>query len=149
MIQDKMFRAAEMAVAMMRTEGYCPDFSIRSLDMIDTRIEHFRQEGETSGSMPATMTALGIYVGEVIRRTLGRGEWVEGVNSYRLEIGSIVAHPISKCMKRLDDGPADSVRVFAEVIVLMANMPDEEIQTNLKAAVEGTMSDVTLEVSHE
>lgn len=132
--------SARLVETMFEAEGHRLDYSMRSLDLIDTRIEHFRQEGETSDSMPTAMTAFGIYVGEAIRRTLGRGEWVEGT---RLDIDGIVADPIGKCMKRLDQGASDSVRAFGDAIVLIANMPEEERQNNLVAAVEGQIEDVT------
>jgi hypothetical protein len=147
MCRDKTSKAAEAVVAMMEVDGFCLDYSMGSLDMIDTRIEHFRQEGESSDSLPAVMTAFGMYVGEVILRTLGRGEWVEDTDGYRLEIDEIAANPIGKCVKRLDNGASDSVRAFAEVILLMANMPEEERHISVKDAVESKMADVTMEVS--
>jgi len=127
-IHQKMAEVAKVVVALMQAEGYSLDFSIQSLEMIDTRIEHFRHEGETADSMPATMTALGIYVGEVLRRTYGRGEWVEDSRLGPwpvLKLDGIEANPIGKCMKRLDDGPADSVKAFAEAIIAIAAMSKE------------------------
>lgn len=147
MIHATMLRAAEGAVFLMRVEGYGLDYSVRSLDMIDTRIGHLRQEGETSDSMPATMTALGIYVGEVIRRFLGFGRWVQDAEGYRREVGSLLANPISKCMKRLDNGCEDSVKAFAEAIMLIAKMPARITGPSVKAYVESQMAHVTLEVS--
>ena len=132
MIQQNIRDVAKAAVAIMQAEGHPLDFSLDSLEMIDDRIEQFRQEGETADSMPATMTGMGIYVGEVLLRTLGRGEWVEDRNLGpwpSLKIGDIVANPIGKCMKRLDSGKADSVRAFAEALVAMAAKSVEEILT--------------------
>ncbi|MHB8973756.1 MAG: hypothetical protein ACYC3X_15400 [Pirellulaceae bacterium] len=146
MCHDKYMMAATVAVAIMEMEGFCLDFSIGSLDIVDSRIEMFRQEGESSASVPATMTAHGFYVGEVIRRTLGHGRWFENAEGYRLEIGGLVANPIGKCMKRLDNGACDSVRVFAEVSITMANMSEHERENNLKEIVESEMPGVKVEV---
>ena len=147
MCHDKYMMAATVAVAIMEPEGLCLDFSIGSLDTLDSRIEVFRQEGESSASVPAVMTAFGFYVGEVIRRTLGRGQWSEKAEGYRLEIGDIVANPIGKCMKRLDNGACDSVRVFAEASIMLANTSEHERENNLKEIVESEMPGVSVKVS--
>lgn len=113
--------AADIAVAMMRSQGCELDFSIESIDEIDAQIEEFRCDDETVDSMPGTMTTFGIYVGEVLRRKLGRGMWVEDTRlGPLLAVDNIMLDPIGKCAKRLANGPEDSVRTFADVAVAMA-----------------------------
>ena len=146
MNHDIHLRAAALAVIMMEAEGLCLDFSIESLDAIDSRIEMLRQEGLSSDSVPTVMSAFGFYVGEVIRRTLGRGKWLENPGDYRLDLGGIVANPIGKCMKRLDNGACDSVRVFAEVSMTLAKTSEHERENNLKGIVESEMPGVNVEV---
>ena len=132
-VQDngELQRVIQGMVAMMRCEGYDLDFSMESLELIDARIEEFRSEGQTGDSMPSTMTALGIYVGEVLCRRLGRGEWVEQTDVAPwlvLKVDHIVANTIGKCMKRLDNGPTDSVKAFAEYVVALAeNGPGADV----------------------
>jgi hypothetical protein len=139
-------KAAALAVVMMEAEGLCLDFSIGSLDVIDSRIEMIRQEGLSSDSVPAVMTAFGFYVGEVIRRTLGRGKWLDNPGDYRLDLSGMVANPIGKCMKRLDNGASESVRVFAEVTITVANTSEHERENNLKEIVESEMPGVSVKV---
>ncbi len=146
MNHDIHLKAAALAVVMMEAEGLCLDFSIESLDALDSRIEMLRQEGLSSDSVPTVMSAFGFYVGEVIRRTLGRGQWSGTVEDYRLELGDMVTNPIGKCMKRLDNGASDSVRVFAEVTITVANMSVQERDSNLKKIVESEMPGVKVKV---
>jgi hypothetical protein len=92
-----------------------------SLKLIDTRIDRFRKEGLSSDCMEASMTALGAYVGETIRRTVGHGEWIEDawLGPWPiLDCGKVKLNPIGKCCKRLDDGPADSVSAFGKFVTL-------------------------------
>lgn len=139
-------KAAALAVIMMEAEGLCLDFSIESLDAIDSRIEMLRQEGISSDSVPAVMTAFGFYVGEVIRRMLGRGKWLDNPGDYRLDLSGMVANPIGKCRKRLDNGADDSVRVFAEASIMLANMSEHERENSMKEIVESEMPGVSVKV---
>lgn len=146
MNHDIHLKAAALAVVMMEAEGLCLDFSMESLDAIDSRIELLRQEGISSDSVPAVMTAFGFYVGEVIRRMLGRGKWLDNPGDYRLDLSGMVANPIGKCRKRLDNGADDSVRVFAEASIMLANMSEHERENSMKEIVESEMPGVSVKV---
>ena len=49
-------------------------------------------------------------------------------------------------MKRLDNGAGDSVRVFAEATITLANMSEHERDSNLKEIVESEMPGVKVKV---
>lgn len=117
-LHDEIPKVASMVVTMMREWDSDLDYSMESLDLIDDQIEKYRKEGLTAASMSATMTAFGIYVGEVIRRTLGHGHWARDAESdVYLAVESFAIDPIGKCMKRLDNGPEDCVKAFSEFVV--------------------------------
>ena len=145
MIHDIVLKQAEVAAKIFRSAGYRLDYSIASLEIVDKRIEDFRQEGETSHSMAVTMTCLGMYLGEVIRRRLGRGEWIEQGSCLGLKIGSITAYPIGRCMRRLDDGPTASVKPFAEATMRIANMSVEDFRATLPSGDNWRLREVVRE----
>jgi len=121
--------AAQIAVNTMRKAGgHALDYTPASLEHVDALLEAWRLEGMDSESARALVTALGCYVGEVIARE-GRAVWMfagdiqEGSGSgyppnllvIRLKNG-IVANPLGKVAKRLDNGPEDSLVGFYVVV---------------------------------
>lgn len=59
-----------------------------------------------------TSKAMGIYLGEIIRRHYG-GQWrVSADGEFELPYPSTTIHPIARARKRIVDGPAENVKMY-------------------------------------
>ncbi len=127
LIEDAVAGAAWVALALTNS-GYPADFSARSLGEIDRFFDDHARDGQpVSGGLLAEqfgyrIFAIGGYVGEVIRRSMG-GEWAaddtdprgELTMSLRLPDGSIV-WPMQRAFKRFRNGPEDGIAVYAAML---------------------------------
>jgi hypothetical protein len=96
-------------------------YSVSSLDELENEIDSYREKGETAKTIPATCLAWGIYLGEVIRQSIGPNcVWVAHGIEQTLEIGgpnSARLWPVRRVWKRLDNGPEATLRLYCMLAV--------------------------------
>lgn len=102
------------------------DFSLKSLEKVDSLLHGAKQRTEKEKKRLAE--SLGYYVGEVLIRETG-GQWcaedpsADSIKPTSLVVeiaadaGSITAKPLVRCRKRIENGKADGVAVWAGVVV--------------------------------
>jgi len=115
---------ADWIARALRSSNYRANFTPQSLWDIDLFFDDHGQNGEPkpggllSQQMGARLFALGAYVGEVIRRSVG-GEWQTDDSDPRGEInvslklpdGSLI-WPVQRVMKRLKEGSEDGIAAY-------------------------------------
>jgi len=106
--------AQKLVETVSKLDGITLDFSVESLEALDSRILAFRNQGATSAQMPETLFMFGCYFGEVLNRHLG-GKWfapaqhVAGFAVLAIELDfGLHANPIGKVFKLLENGEEDS-----------------------------------------
>jgi hypothetical protein len=116
--------SADWIASALTSSGYRADFSPGSL----WEIERFFDEHAPSGrarpggllaeNLGSRIFALGSYVGEVLRRSLG-GEWVGDDADAAAEINLTLLFPdggqiwpVQRAMKRLKNGPEDNIATY-------------------------------------
>lgn len=122
--------SAEWIAQALTLSGYKADFSPASLKEIDRFFDEHSLDGAAkpggllSEQLGQRLFALGAYVGEVLRRSLG-GEWFGDDSDPEAEVnvqlnlpdGSKV-WPIQKVMKRFKNGKEDSIVAYGAVLGL-------------------------------
>jgi len=78
------------------------------------------EEKPSAANLRAMTIGFGVYLGEVMRRTMG-GRWtdaeVEGQGKIlRLVVGSAETYPLRKVEKRLTEGASENVRFYAHAL---------------------------------
>lgn len=127
-LEDDIRGASEWLSKALHADGYVADFSIESLRDIDRFVDDNTLDGRPtptgrlSEETGPRMFAIGAYVGEVIRRHLGAGEWSEGADSSDLNVelqfpSSGVIWPMQRALKRVQFGPEESLADYARIIV--------------------------------
>jgi hypothetical protein len=114
--------AQKIVETVSKLDGITLDYSVESLEALDSRVLAFREQGATSTEMPETLFMLGCYFGEVLNRHLG-GKWFSpnqhaagfAVLAIELEFG-LHANPIGKVFKLLENGPEDSTAWLYKVL---------------------------------
>ena len=114
--------AQKIVETVSKLDGITLDYSVESLEALDSRVLAFREQGATSAQMPETLFMFGCYFGEVINRHLG-GKWFSpnqhaagfAVLAIELEFG-LHANPIGKVFKLLENGPEDSTAWLYKVL---------------------------------
>lgn len=128
-LKEDIPASAEWISTALISSGYKADFSMDSLKEIERFFNEHSQEGEPvpggllSESLGSRLFALGSYVGEVIRRSMG-GEWItddsdpDGEINITLQLsnGGLI-WPGQKVMKRLKNGPEDSIAAYGAVLL--------------------------------
>ena len=116
---------AQIAVDLAREEydGEL-DFSLESLELVDSLVESLREEGLDGEGAAETLFVLGCYLGEVMVRGLG-GAWVptsrsslRGVSPWPMVVGladGSAWDTIGKAYKRLELGDAEYLPAFFEM----------------------------------
>lgn len=127
-VKDAKVAATWVAVALS-SSGYAADFSIGSLKEIDRFFDEHAPGGKAkpggllSKDFGGRMFSIGAYVGEVICRRTG-AQW-QGDDSdpeaeinvtVRFERGGII-WPMRRVMKRLQNGPEDSIYAYGVALV--------------------------------
>jgi hypothetical protein len=96
-------------------------YGVSSLDELEKKIDSYREGGETTTTIPATCFAWGIYLGEVIRHGIGPNcVWAVHGDEQTLEISgpnSARLWPVRRVWKRVDNGPADSLKLYCMIAV--------------------------------
>ena len=134
-------RLAETCVqSSSKAYGVNLDYSVASLEQLEivlqaTHEEHLQQP-LSEQSMFARCLAFGAYVGELMRREVGGGNWQRhsqfGENTFPLEVpGGQVVFPVVWCEKRVVNGPEDNVafKVKASLSMLRGEGPFGSTQT--------------------
>ncbi|WP_052398039.1 hypothetical protein [Streptomyces sp. NRRL F-5123] len=124
-------RLAADVVAMAREgAGLRLDYSPRSLALVDRIIDGIRREHPPADAVTPALTRFGAYTGEVLHRAAG-ALWVDFDLSQQDVFGQPfgvrtadgqVWNPLGKAVKRYDNGPADSLRLFYLAVVGGARM---------------------------
>jgi hypothetical protein len=128
-VEDVQGAAEWVAVALTRS-GYRADFSPRSVREMERFFDteapggRARPDGLLADDRAARLFALGSYLGEVLRRNVG-GSWqgddadpdAEVNVALDLPDGSRV-WPVQRVMKRLANGPQDSLIAYGAVLGL-------------------------------
>jgi hypothetical protein len=116
---------AELIVNLAKEKSHVDlDYSPSSLHDVESIIDEFRKEGQSSDQMVSTLFSFGCYLGEVFIKNIG-GLWMEsdktqmkGLTGSSLVVelpdGSII-NPVGKVFKRMDHGEEDSIPYFYQV----------------------------------
>ena len=129
-IKQDISGAAEQIARALRSSNYRANFSPESLWDIDLFFDDHsangapKPKGLLAEELGQRLFALGGYVGETIRRTLG-GEWQADdadpkgeINiALKLPDGSLI-WPVQRVMKRLKNGPEDGIAVYGSALGL-------------------------------
>jgi hypothetical protein len=124
--------AAEWISKVLSGSGYRADFTLQSLKEIDRFFDEqspggvAKPGGLLSQQLGTRIFAIGGYVGEVVRRKAG-GTWQGDDHDARAEMdiyiqlkSGTVFWPIQRVMKRLKNGPEDSLYAYGEVLAIEA-----------------------------
>jgi len=122
-IVEDVRQAAEDAALALTVVGYRADFRPSSLWEIDRLFDEADRDLASAIRDPHglghALFAIGGYVGEVVRRGVG-GKWVGDDSDPEAEINVAlslkdggVVWPVQRVMKRLANGPEDSVVAYA------------------------------------
>lgn len=119
-------RLAADVVAMAREgAGIRLDYSPQSLALVDRVIDGIRRERPPAEAVAPALTGFGAYTGEVLHRVAG-AVWIDFDPAQRDIFGQPfgvrttdgrVWNPLGKAVKRYEDGPADSLRLFYLAVV--------------------------------
>jgi hypothetical protein len=114
-------RLAADVVAMAREGARIRlDYSPHSLALLDRVIDAIRRERPPDGAVTRTLVGFGAYTGEVLVRGLG-AVWVDFDAGQHDIFGhpfgirtpdGRVWNPLGKAIKRYENGPEDSLRLF-------------------------------------
>jgi hypothetical protein len=129
-LREDIDTAADWISQALQSSGYAADFSPHSLWSIDRFFDDNSRDGRPtpdgllSDDLGSRIFALGAYVGEVIRRSLG-GAWQADDDDperemdieLRLGDGSRV-WPIQRVMKRYANGPEDGIAFYGAALGL-------------------------------
>jgi hypothetical protein len=139
LIEDIDASAALISHAL-QSSGYPADFSAQSLWSIDQFFDDNSDHGQpTPGGLLATdlgsrIFALGAYVGEVIRRNAG-GTWQANDDDPQNEINveltlpdGTTIWPVQRVMKRYQNGPEDSIAIYATALGLNVGQAPQPLQ---------------------
>jgi len=122
------------------------DYSVGSLRHLDGYLELLRQAPLPHDQILRVITRCGAYAGEVIRRACPPSScnWISYENAARLDArvgkrppgpenfallsfaNGAIAWPFGKVLKRLSLGEAESVQAFAELMILIHNLPKDQ-----------------------
>lgn len=125
-----VFGAADWMAKALTSSGYDADYSLESLREMDRFFDEHSADGHPRpGGLLAERTrqrifGLGAYVGEVIRRRGGGGEWIgddgdpKAEINVRLKLASgTEIWPMQRAIKRLVNGEEDAVYPYAAIVL--------------------------------
>lgn len=121
---------AEWIAEALNGSGYAADFSPLSLTEIDRFFDEHskggkpKRRGLLSNETGPRLFAVGAYVGEVVRRSIG-GEWRPDDNDPEDEIGLTLVlpdnsemWPVQRVLKRFRNGAEDSIAAYGAALGL-------------------------------
>jgi hypothetical protein len=125
--------AEQFKEAVKKLENLELDYSVKSIELVNSFLEKFRKEGLAVNDFAETIFLAGCYVGEVFVKNK-KGTWIDAKDfaqhfppgfsptSILLKVGeSKFADPIVKAYKRFSLGEAESLTYFYEVFAKDAN----------------------------
>jgi hypothetical protein len=129
-IIEDVRESAEWIAGALISSGYLADFSPESLFEIDRFFEENSKDGNPlhdgllAQDIGTRIFAIGGYIGEVIRRSIG-GDWDADDSDHLAEInihinlvdGSVI-FPVQRAMKRLKNGAEDGIAVYGRALGL-------------------------------
>lgn len=124
-IKEDIAESSDWISRALQSSGYRADFSPHSLSEIDRFFDDHSVNGTAkpggllSQDLGPRLFAIGSYIGEVVRRSVG-GEWVGDDADPEAEI-TVELHlpdgsrcwPIQRVMKRFRNGPEDGIAFWA------------------------------------
>lgn len=127
-LKEDLNNSADWIARALRSSNYRANFTPQSLWEIDLFFDDHGKDGAPkpggllSQPLGARLFALGAYVGEVVRRSVG-GEWQTDDSDPRGEInvalklpdGSLI-WPVQRVMKRLRNGPEDGIAAYGALL---------------------------------
>jgi hypothetical protein len=117
--------AAGLVETVRERSGLGLDYSAGSLALVDRMVDGLRQGRRQAVDVGPTLTALGAYTGEVLVRAIGAA-WVEFDADQQAVFGQQFGirtpdgrlwNPLGKAVKRYENGPRDSLRLFGRAVV--------------------------------
>jgi hypothetical protein len=119
---------ADWVAAALKSSGYRADFSPRSLWEVDRFFDEHTRNGQPklggllSDGLGSRLFALGAYIGEVVRRSVG-GSWMTDDDDPDGEINAAlqlpdgaVIWPVQRAMKRVAGGPENGIAAYGAVM---------------------------------
>lgn len=123
-IKEGVSKSADWIVQALASSGFRPDFSPGSLWEIDRFFDDSSEGGAAkpggllSQNLGQRVFAIGSYMGEVVRRSLG-GDWIGDDQDPQAEINLTLqlesgtrCWPVQRAMKRFKNGDEDSIAVW-------------------------------------
>jgi hypothetical protein len=123
-------RLAAGIEAMAREARITLDYSLQSLALVDRIIDGLRAGGPSVEAATRTLQGFGAYVGEVLVREIG-AVWTDFNTAQRDMFGQPFGirtpdgrlwNPLGKAVKRYENGPEDSLRLFCLSVVGQAGV---------------------------
>ncbi|MFI0895158.1 hypothetical protein [Streptomyces sp. NPDC020983] len=117
--------AARLVETVRERSGLGLDYSAGSLALVDRMVDGLRQGRRQAADLAPTLRALGAYTGEVLVRATG-AVWVEFDADQQAIFGQPFGirtpdgrlwNPLGKTVKRYENGPQDSLRLFCLAVV--------------------------------
>ncbi|WP_052397975.1 hypothetical protein [Streptomyces sp. NRRL F-5123] len=117
--------AAGLVATVRERSGLGLDYSPGSLALVDRIMDGLRQGESRAADLAPTLMALGAYTGEVLVRAAGAA-WVEFDAGQRAIFGQPFGvrtpdgrlwNPLGRAVKRYENGPQDSLRLFCLAVV--------------------------------
>jgi hypothetical protein len=118
--------ASDIVEVAKRISGIDLDYSVASLDVLDSVIENMRRDGVQIGAVGVTLFGFGAYLGEVFVQNAG-AQWIDFDDARKRDFGQAIGvrmsnglqwNPIGKVFKRFQYGVEDSVSYFYRQAVL-------------------------------
>jgi hypothetical protein len=142
-IKEDINKSADWIAHALSTSGYRANFTPQSLWEIDRFFDENSERGAAkpggllSQDLGQRIFAVGSYIGEVVRRTLG-GEWIGDDKDPQAEItvelqlvDGTRCWPVQRAMKRFKNGAEDGLAAWGSGIGLHVGPPPERPQKGL------------------
>ena len=113
---DNIKHNAQLVIKQMgQLSGLDFGYNSESVAWLDGYIERIRNEVDQS-NVEGLVNVIGSYLGECIIRCYG-GYWEEHEGQWQVSFNETnAAYPFAKVRKQFENGPADSIKGFFEVI---------------------------------
>lgn len=120
-----VFLPQEAVAIAKEHHGVTLDYSPASIEQVELILgklhDEYQSRGTTEGQRGLAL-AFGVYIGEVIRKQAGEGQWeqdhpVAGEGSMPLHWKGHASFPVAWCLKRLANGEEDNVWHKYQMIV--------------------------------
>ncbi|MCI4667532.1 MAG: hypothetical protein MRZ79_05170 [Bacteroidia bacterium] len=129
-LQDIIQTGVNSHISICSQIGLNADFSLQSIADMDSLIDEIFVDGKLDSPMVASehenmiLLGFGSYLGEMIIRSTGSGAWAEddtfgeGLAFSCVDLpAGLRIWPFQKVLKRINNGPEDSLRSYAITII--------------------------------